>query len=83
MREVWTLFVDHLDSHSHGLWDDENVREDNGCVDESFISFDGLQSQGASDLRRPTAFEEIMIALDFMVFWKVSSRFVVKLAHLS
>lgn len=43
--KVGALLVYHDDLHTHGLWDDEDIGEDNGGVDEASIPFDGLQRE--------------------------------------
>lgn len=71
--EVRSLLVDHLHSHAHGLGDHENVREDDGSVDEPGIALNGLQRQSGSDLGVPAAFEEVAGSLRFVVLGEIAT----------
>jgi hypothetical protein len=64
------LTVNHLDLHAHGLRDYKNVREYDRGVN-GFITVDGLESEGRGDLRRTTAFKEIMLGFDQVVLGKI------------
>jgi hypothetical protein len=73
--EVGSLLVDHLDDHTHGLRDDQNVGEDDGGIDKAFITFDGLESQGRGDLGCAAAFEEVTASLCFVVLREVAASY--------
>jgi len=77
VREMGTLLVDHDDFHTHGLRDDEDVREDDGAINESSKAIDRLESQGRGDFGRATALEEVVRAFGLVVFGEVATS----LAH--
>jgi hypothetical protein len=49
------------------LRDDKNVGEDNRSIDEASISIDGLKCKVGSNLGAAAAFEEVVLALFFVV----------------
>lgn len=73
LGEVRALLIQHLHDHSHSLGDDQDIREDNGGIDEAIISINGLEGQGRGDLRRAATFEEVTTTLGFMVLGKVAT----------
>lgn len=80
-REVRALLVDHLDDHTHGLGDDEDVGEDDGGVDEAGKALDGLQGQRRGDLWVAAALEEVAVALGLVVLREVSAGWVTSTAR--
>lgn len=73
VREVRALLVDHLNNHAHSLGDDKNIRKDDGGIEQTGISLDGLQSEGRGNLGVAAAFEKVSAALRFMVLGQVAS----------
>jgi hypothetical protein len=71
--EVRTLLIHHLNFHAHGLGNDQNIREDDGGVEQTGVTLDGLESQGRGDLGVPAACEEISRALGLVVLGQVST----------
>lgn len=72
--EMWSLLVNHLNGHAHGLRDDKNVGENDGGVNETSEALDRLQGQRRRYFWRSTAFEEVVSAFGLMIFWQVSTR---------
>jgi hypothetical protein len=50
----------HEDFHTHRLGNDEDVAEDDGCVQQAFISSNRLQGNLFGQVWRPTDFEKFM-----------------------
>ena len=65
--EMRSLLIDHLHRHPHRLWDDQDIREDDGGIDESSIAIDGLQRQCACYLRCSTALEEVPLPFHLVI----------------
>jgi hypothetical protein len=61
------FLVDHDDLHTHRLWYDEDVGEDDGSIDEACIAFDGLEGERGSNLRAAAAFEEVILSLGLVI----------------
>jgi hypothetical protein len=55
------------------LGNDKDVGENDGSIDEAFISLDGLKGERRSNLGTTTAFEEIMLSFRFVVFGQVAT----------
>ena len=75
--EMGAFLVDHNDLHSHGLRNDEDVGEDDGAINETGVTINGLQSQSRGNLGRATALEEVVGALGLVVLGQVAAS----LAH--
>lgn len=73
LREVRSFLIHHLDNHPHGLRDDQDIREDNGGVEEPGEALDGLQGQGRGDLGVAAALEEVSRALGLMILGQVAA----------
>jgi hypothetical protein len=71
--EVRSFLVDHDDLHTHGLRNDEDVGEDDGAINETFVTINRLQSQGRGNLGRTTALEEVVGAFGLVVFGQVAA----------
>lgn len=67
------LLIDHLHDHAHGLRDDQNVGEDNGRIEKTFVTLDGLQGQSGGDLGVSTTLEKVAAALGLMIFRKIAA----------
>jgi hypothetical protein len=70
---VRPLLVDHLHNHAHGLGDDQNVRENDGGIEETAEALNRLQRQGGCDFWASAALEEIAASLGLVVFGEVSA----------
>lgn len=73
VRKVRAFLVDHLDHHTHGLGDDEDVRKDDGGVDKACIAFNWLQGQGRGNFGIPAALKEVALALCLVVLGKIAA----------
>ena len=73
VREGRALLVHHLDLHAHGLRDDQDVREDDGGVQQPGVALDGLQGQRRGHLRVAAALEEVARALGLVVLGEVAA----------
>lgn len=73
LREMRALLVDHNDLHTHRLWNDEDVGEDDGGIDEACVAFDGLEGERGSNFWAAATLEEVVLSLGFMVFGKVAT----------
>lgn len=71
--EVWALLVNHLDSHAHGLWDDQNIGKDYGSIYEACESADGLKGNFCCNFGVTAAFEKVSVALGFVVLGEVTA----------
>ena len=72
-RKVRALLIHHLDVHAHGLGDDEDVREDDGGIEEASVALDGLEGDGGCDFGVAAALKEVAVALGLMVFREISA----------
>src|SRR5690606_24096951 len=71
--EMWALLVNHLDGHTQGLGDDKDIGKDDGGIDETRVTLDGLQSERRGDLRVPTALEEVAASLGLVVLRQIAA----------
>jgi hypothetical protein len=55
------------------LGDDEDVGEDDGCIDESGIALDGLEGECRGDFGRATTFKKVVVSFGFVIFWQISA----------
>lgn len=75
--EVGPLLVHHYDFHTHCLWNNQDVGEDDGRIDEAFITFDWLQGERRGDLGAAATFEKVVLSFGLMVLGKVATGYVV------
>lgn len=61
------LLFNHFNCHSHRLWDDEDVGEYDGGIDETGVPLNGLNREGGRDFRRATAFKEVTVTFSLVV----------------
>ena len=74
---MWSFLVQHFDRHTKSLWDNQNIREYNSRIDQASKSIYWLEGQSRCDFRGTAGFEEVMLSLCFMIFWKISSGYIV------
>lgn len=70
------LLIQHFHHHAHGLGDDQDIREDNGSIDQALIAVNRLDGQGRGDFWRAAAFEEVSATFCFMVLGKVATGWI-------
>ena len=73
VREVRALLVDHLNSHAHGLRNNEDIREDDGGIDEACEAADRLEGDFCCNFGVAAAFEKVTVALGFVIFGEVAT----------
>jgi hypothetical protein len=71
--EVRALLVNHLDSHTHGLWDDKDVGKDDSGIYQACKTADGLEGDFCCNFGVAAAFEEVSFTLGFMIFGEVAA----------
>lgn len=64
------FFVDHLDGHTEGLRDDQDVAEYYRSVKEAGIALNGLEGDCGGNFRVAADSEEVACAFGFVVFWR-------------
>jgi hypothetical protein len=57
------------------LGDDEDIGEDNGCINESGIALNGLEGECGGDFGRSTAVEKVAVSFGFVIFWEISAGY--------
>lgn len=78
LERVWkvrALLLQHLDDHSHGLGDHEDVGEDDGGVEEAGVALDGLEGDCRSDLGIAADLEEVAVAFGFVVLGEITTSY--------
>ena len=73
VHENWALPLDHFDLKAHGLWNHQNVREDNRSVDETVEMLNGLDGDFGSNLGITASLEKVSFSLHHMVFGQISA----------
>jgi len=57
------------------LRNDEDIGEDDGGIDESFVALNRLEGESGGDFGAAAAFEEVVLAFRLMVFRQVTSGY--------
>ena len=65
--------VKHFNFHSHSLWDNEDIRENDCGIYEVLVAVDGLDREGRRNLWIATALEKVMLAFCFFVLGKIAT----------
>ena len=69
------FLVNHLYSHAHGLGDDEDIRENDCSIQETFIALHRLKGECAGYFGITAALEEVSISFRFMILGEVTSSY--------
>lgn len=71
MKCLWGYYParTHFDDHSQGLWNNKDIREDDGSI--QIESSEWLHRHFASQFRSPAHGEEIVLLADFLKLWQI------------